>query len=107
MPVYEYRHIDEKSERCPLGDEFEWTQSIREDALSVCPECGQPVKRLISRPFISTPQGDSDLKNMGFTKLVKRDQGVYENVTRTGDEKRYMKSGDPSSIPDIKRKISD
>ena len=56
---------------------------------------------------VSTPKTNADLKNLGFTKLVKRDTGVYENVTATGSEKRYMKAGDPSSVPDIKRKISD
>lgn len=66
-----------------------------------------PVERLVFTPQISTPTGDSHLKNLGFTKLVRRDHGVYENVTATGNEKRYMNAGDPSSLPDIKRKISD
>ncbi len=40
-------------------------------------------------------------------KLVKRDEGVYENVTRTGKESRYMEAGKPETLPDIQRKISD
>jgi hypothetical protein len=55
----------------------------------------------------ATPKGNSDLKNLGFTKLVKRDDGVYENVTRTGTEKRFMKSDDASSMPHIHKKVSD
>lgn len=62
---------------------------------------------IITPPMTSTPVGNSALKNLGFTKLVKRDDGVYENVTRTGTEKRYMKSGDPSSIPHVHKKVSD
>lgn len=41
MPKYDY-----KCEKC---GQFETYQSIKEDALSVCPTCGGPVTRLISR----------------------------------------------------------
>jgi hypothetical protein len=49
----------------------------------------------------------SDLRSLGFTKLVKRDKGVYENVTAIDGEKRYMKADDPSAIPHINRKVGD
>lgn len=66
-----------------------------------------PVKKLISAPNIAVPISNSKLKEVGFTKLVKREQGVYENVTALDGEKRYMKAGDPTSIPDLKKKIRD
>lgn len=66
-----------------------------------------PVRKVLSAPGISLPTGNSKLKEVGFTKLVKRDDGVYENVTRSGDEKRYMKAGDTDSIPHLNKKISD
>jgi hypothetical protein len=66
-----------------------------------------PVEKLLFAPGISTPIGDSKLKELGFTKLVKRDHGVYENVTATGNESRYMRAGDKSTLPDLKRKITD
>jgi len=66
-----------------------------------------PVKKIITVPNISVPVSDSRLKELGFTKLVKRDQGVYENVTALDHEKRYFKSGDPSSMPNLKKKIED
>ena len=66
-----------------------------------------PVRKVISAPAIAFPTGNAELKNHGFTKLVKRDDGVYENMTAVGDEKRYMNSGDASSIPHIKKKIED
>ncbi|NJK39619.1 MAG: zinc ribbon domain-containing protein [Oscillatoriales cyanobacterium RM2_1_1] len=40
-----------------------------------------PVKRLLSAPNLAIPLSDNDYKSAGFTRLVKRDQGVYENVT--------------------------
>ncbi len=67
-----------------------------------------PVRKIITTPpMANTPTGNSGLKDLGFTKLVKRDDGVYENVTRSGAEKRYMRTDDPSSMPDFKRKLGD
>ena len=41
MPTYEYQ--------CGHCGRFQTTQPITEPALTVCPTCGQPVQRLISR----------------------------------------------------------
>jgi predicted nucleic acid-binding Zn ribbon protein len=112
MPVYRYR--------CPEnGAEVEVRHSVEEKLRmwgELCklaerepgetPESAA-VERLILAPLINTPRSDSRLKEMGFTKLVKRDAGVYENVTRSGDEKRYMEAGDASSLPHLRKKISD
>ena len=66
-----------------------------------------PVRKLITAPNIITSHGNSELKSLGFTKLVKRDKGVYENVTAGDHESRYMLAGDPSTLPDLKKKIRD
>jgi hypothetical protein len=67
-----------------------------------------PVTRVIrTAPGIAVPKFNSELKNSGFTKLVRRDHGVYENVTATGTEKRYMKAGDNESLPHIHKKVGD
>ena len=47
-------------------------------------------------PMANTPMGDAAIKDTGFTKLVKRDDGVYENATRSGSDKRYVRSDDPA-----------
>ena len=67
-----------------------------------------PVNRVITTPpMANTPIGNSGLKNLGFTKLVKRDNGVYENVTRSGTEKRYMRAGEAGSMPHLNKKLTD
>ena len=66
-----------------------------------------PVRKRLSPPALAFPVSNSTLREQGFTKLVRRDQGVYENLTRTGDEARYMRPDDLDSLPDLKRKISD
>lgn len=104
MPIYEYEHTDAV---CRLGKSFEWTQSISSEKLSKCPECGEPVKRLVSLFSVSTPKTNSDLKNLGFTKLVKRDDGMYENVTATGKESKMWDASKPETMPDLKSKVGD
>jgi hypothetical protein len=66
------------------------------------------VKRIIvEAPGVSVQTFNSELKNAGFTKLVKRDQGIYENVTAIEGEKRYMKSDEKDSLPHLNKKIRD
>ena len=104
MPVYEYEHIESS---CSLGDLFEITQSLEEKPLASCPICGGPVKKLISLVGISTPKTNGELRDLGFTKLVKRDDGVYENVTARDGESRYMERDKPETMPDLSKIIKD
>ncbi len=67
-----------------------------------------PVRRVFTRaPATVIKTGNTELRNQGFTKLVKREHGVYENVTAMEGEKRYMVQGDDESLPHLHRKIRD
>ena len=112
MPVYEYL--------CPAnGKSLEVVHPMAQTVATwgqLCALAGidagrtrqdAPVEKLLFAPGVSAPAGNSKLKEMGFTKLVRRDSGVYENVTATGKESRYMNAGDASTMPDLKRKIRD
>ena len=67
-----------------------------------------PVERVIKgAPGVAVTKSNSELRNAGFTKLVRRDKGVYENVTAIEGEKRYMKAGDKESLPHLNKKITD
>lgn len=65
------------------------------------------VSRLVSAPSLAFPKGNSQLRDLGFTKLVKREKGVYENVTARDGESRYMNPDNPSSYPKFNKTISD
>ena len=104
MPVYEYEHQKEAS---ALGRVFDYRQTISDKKLVRCPQCSGPVRRIISRINISCPKSNSELRDLGFTKLVKRDDGVYENMTARGGDSRYMVKGKPESIPDLSKTISE
>ena len=104
MPIYDYEHLQEP---CSLGKIFEIKQSINEEQLTQCPQCQGAVQKRISRIGLSLPKSNTKLKDLGFTKLVKRDDGVYENVTRRAGESRYMEAEKPETIPDFSKTIRD
>lgn len=67
------------------------------------------VEKVIHPPALAFPRGDAELRSQGFTKLVRRDSGVYENVTASGDEARVVSADDPGSVSrlGLARKIGD
>lgn len=112
MPIYAY-FCEEN------GRTVEVNHSMKEDLTTwgeVCERAGieaseaersAPVERILFSPSLAMPAGDAKLKELGFTKLVRRDKGIYENVTAMDGEKRYMSADDPSSMPDFKKRVGD
>lgn len=90
-----------------MGKVFEMQQSLTDEPIKTCPRCGEPVQKIVSKISISCPKSNRQLRDLGFTKLVKRDDGVYENVTARNGESRYMERGKPETIPDLSKTISD
>ncbi|MFH1422193.1 MAG: zinc ribbon domain-containing protein [Planctomycetota bacterium] len=87
MPFYNYEHT---GETCKLGKEFTIMQSINEPPLTKCPECGKEIKRLFSNIQISVKKSNRELKNLGFKKYVRRDKGIYEDVTADTKENKIV-----------------
>lgn len=104
MPIYEYEHVQGS---CIQGRVFEVKQSIHDKTLTRCPKCGGAVRKCISLTNISTPKTNRELRDLGFTKLVKRDDGVYENVTARNSESRLVIRDKPQTFPDLKKTIRD
>ena len=104
MPIYEYEHLKKP---CKLGSVFDLQQSLTDDPIKTCPHCREPVQKIVSKINISCPKSNRELRDLGFTKLVKRDDGVYENVTARDGDSRYMERGKAETIPDLRKTISD
>src|SRR3954462_4893272 len=80
MPLYEYECETENGRR------FEVLQKFAEAALTVCPTCGGPVRRLLSSPAIQ-------LKGSGFY--------ITDYARKSGtDAGKETKSGRTSSSSD-------
>jgi putative FmdB family regulatory protein len=86
MPIYCYRAV-EKEKGCEHCREvFEVTQKMSDAAIEKCPQCSLPVERIVtsfSTYYNRTKEmlSNKNLKEKGFTKLVKEEKGVYRKVT--------------------------
>jgi putative FmdB family regulatory protein len=80
MPIYEYQAADTTlcCDKCRPG--FDILQRISEPTLTSCPDCGNPVIKLISAPSVGGSKSDLDsrAKASGFTKLKRLGKGEYE-----------------------------
>ena len=106
-PFYSYRHAGDEKGACPAGAEFEWDQPAADLPLARCPHCGGRVEKLLTAPGYRPRKFNCELKDMGFTKLVRVDEGVFENVTRRPGEARYVDRRRPETLPHLGKTIKD
>ena len=107
-PVYCYRHLaPDQADECPAGPEFDWDQMSADLPLTRCPHCGRAVERALAASSIVTKKFNCELKDLGFTKLVRVDDGIFENVTRRPGEEKYVDRRRPETFPDLKKTVAD
>jgi len=102
MPIYEYQHVRWV---CPLGKIFEAAQSMYHRPLAQCPNREEPIFKLISQGNVNTGRANRELKDLGFTKLVRWDSGVYENVTDQDGESKVMLCNKPETFSNLRKMI--
>jgi putative FmdB family regulatory protein len=86
MPFYTYKARDGESSCAYCVDGFETIQKITEDALGVCPDCGNEIVRIMHAAVhrrddsTKTILSDENLKKHGFKKLVNAGGGKFDEV---------------------------
>ena len=88
MPIYIYQVIEPDGSD---GEVFEVLQKMSEPPLTVHPENGKPVVKLLSTPNAVTRYPGSNLSNdklgkLGFTKYEKAGGGYYEKTAGDGPD---------------------
>ena len=82
MPLYVYEAKDAKKgcAKCRAG--FEVAQSLKDEKLAVCPDCGAPIYRVIQAPGLTHSKTDLHYraKRAGFSCLKKVQKGEYEKM---------------------------
>lgn len=81
MPEYVYRNVDEIA--CAhCREPFSVRQSIKDPALTICPQCGAAIQRAVVKVYGGVKRGGGSLekraKNAGFQVLRKDDDGGYK-----------------------------
>lgn len=85
MPTYVYEAL-EIEKGCPkCSQSFELFQLMKEDPLKKCPDCEQPIQRVIQPVGIASGLkknilSDKNLKEKGFAKLVNEGNGKFTKV---------------------------
>ena len=87
MPIYEYR--------CATGHEFEVFQSMSEDPISTCPECGAKVERVFNPVAVH-------FKGSGFYTTDYARSGSKSSSSTDGktDSEKSKKDGSGDSSSD-------
>jgi len=82
MPIYQYEACDPKKSCPKCKDGFEFAQSINDDRLTTCPDCGSPVLRVICAPALGHSRTDLNYraKRAGFHSYKKVQKGEYEKL---------------------------
>jgi putative FmdB family regulatory protein len=82
MPTYVYEAKDPKKSCSKCKGSFEIMQSIKDDKLVECPECGSPIHRIICAPALGHSKTDLHYraKRAGFKCLKKVQKGEYETM---------------------------
>jgi putative FmdB family regulatory protein len=98
MPIYEYR--------CENGHLFEVMQSMTEDALTECIECGAPVQKVLHSPaihfkgsgFHNTDYGTrKSNKAKAAAESSKKESGSSDSGSSSNSSDSASKSGDSGS----------
>lgn len=87
MPFYTYQcATDDCCDKCRDG--FEMLQRLNAEPVTLCPVCGNKVKKVISAPNVVAGKAhlttDKAAEKGGFTKYKRAGKGVYEKVTGKG-----------------------
>ena len=82
MPLYVYETSNPKKgcAKCRAG--FEIAQSLKDEKLTACPDCGAPIYRVIQAPGLTHSKTDLHYraKRAGFKCLKKVQKGEYEKM---------------------------
>ena len=90
MPLYEYR-----CKNC--GHEFEIQQSMSEDSLTVCPNCGEPQLRKVFQPVGITFKGTGFYKNDSRSSSSSTSSSGASSSSGNGASSESSSSGSSSS----------
>jgi len=87
MPFYEY--IAAEAPGCDYcRNPFTLLRRLSDPALTECPACGAPVRKILSPPNVVAGQAhklkESSIEKAGFTQYRKAGKGVYEKTAGKG-----------------------
>ena len=86
MPIYEYQAIKPEVSCRNCRDGFEALQQIKEKPLLKCPQCGHPVKKIISRCHSAVMETSEE--HAGVVNKIKdyENSGMWSHAAELADK---------------------
>jgi putative FmdB family regulatory protein len=84
MPIYEYEPVSKGCSQCSAI--LEVIQRLSDPPLTSCPQCGEPVRRRISRPRIILPGGARGSDEVEKKVADYERQGMYSHAAELADK---------------------
>jgi putative FmdB family regulatory protein len=90
MPLYDYR--------CEKGHEFEASQSMTDEALDTCEQCGAPAERVFSIPHASVAGASTFTSN--YKAMPKSDEDAPPATEEKDDGPSWIETSERRVGPD-------
>lgn len=85
MPIYEYEACDAGRACARCRTAFEVLQSLKDPALEHCPECGAPVRKLVSRCRAAIAEADEGRDRVESRVKEYEQQGLWSHAAELAD----------------------
>lgn len=107
MPIYEYEPTEHDCFLCP--NRVAAIQGVDDPPLEFCPDCGLPVRRVISRVSFQTKKTPTaaDAAKRGFTTWQRTQEGVWEKVDGPGVDAIVADEADLQAVKEESRPVID
>ncbi len=86
MPIYEYQAIDGKRSCNHCKGGFELLQDINEQEINKCPQCGAPVKKVISWCHSAVMETSDEYRRVTDRIKEYERQGMWSHAAELADK---------------------
>jgi putative FmdB family regulatory protein len=94
MPIYEYESLDPERGCALCHRRFERIEGVASPALAACPQCGKPVKRVISWCHGAVCESSSEQRMMEERISSYEREGMWSHAAELAD-KHSERTKDP------------
>ena len=95
MPLYEYQALNPAHSCRHCRDSFEILQGIHDQPQGACPDCGEPVRKIISRCHAAVMETSPEQASVGKALMEYEKSGKWSHAAELAD-KQAEKTKDSS-----------
>jgi putative FmdB family regulatory protein len=86
MPIFEYENPDPSKSCVKCGTRFEVIHMSGGTSLLLCPDCGSPVRKVISSCRINVPNGNGEIGNVEERISAYEKHGMWSHAAELAEK---------------------